>query len=153
MFISKKKKFRTMRFLGLARSVKHFHRSRAFMIANDLPSSFKYATQGLIYAFLTQRNFRVHVIFALFASTFAIWLKLPLTNLAIIIICIALVLSLELLNTSIEALVDLSVGKEFHSLARIAKDCSAASVLIVSIMSLIIAMLIFVPELLNRFST
>ena len=57
------------------------------------------------------------------------------------------VLILEILNTSIESLVDLIVEKKFSNLAKIAKDCSAGAVLLASINSVIIALYLFVPKI------
>ena len=63
---------------------------------------------------------------------------------------VASVLVLELLNTSIEAVVDLAIGRRFHPLARIAKDCAAAAVMVAAIGSLLVAVLLLLPPLLNR---
>ena len=125
-------------------------RRRSWKISKDLPSSFQYAAQGIGYAFKSQRNFRIHIFIGLAVASLAIWLQLPLIHLAIIANTIGAILILELINTSIEAVVDLSIGRRFHSLARIAKDCAAASVLIGSITALIIAILLIVPSILEK---
>ncbi|WP_269622258.1 diacylglycerol kinase family protein [Prochlorococcus marinus] len=125
-------------------------RRGAWAIAKDLPASFKYAAQGLGYAFLSQRNFRIHIVIGLLVSIFAVWLELPIHDVAILVITIATVLVLELINTSIEAVVDLAIGRRFHPLARIAKDCAAASVLVASVASFVIALLLIAPSFLKR---
>ena len=128
----------------------HFNRpSRrgSWRIAKDLPSSFRYAFQGLIYAFLSQRNFRIHVFSGIIAFGLGVWLKLDFNHLAILILTIAAVLVLELLNTAVEAVVDLAIGRRFHPLARIAKDCSAAAVLVASISASLIAFFLLLPPL------
>jgi diacylglycerol kinase (ATP) len=51
----------------------------------------------------------------------------------------------ELLNTATEAVVDLAIGRQFHPLARIAKDCAAAAVLVAALSSMMIALLLLVP--------
>ena len=61
-----------------------------------------------------------------------------------------IVLVLELLNTAIEAAVDLAIGRRFHPLARIAKDCAAAAVLVSAISSMLIALLLLLPPLILR---
>ena len=127
------------------------YRSDSFVIADNLLSSFRYASNGLAYTFNSQRNFRIHIFAALLVILFGVLMKLPFTNLAILTVTIASVLILELLNTSIEALVDLSVGRSFNPLARIAKDCAAASVLVASISSFIIAIILFTPPVFNYF--
>jgi diacylglycerol kinase (ATP) len=63
---------------------------------------------------------------------------------------IALVLVLELLNTALEAVVDLAVGREFHQLAKITKDCAAGAVLIAAIAALLIASVLLLPHILHR---
>ncbi len=133
--------------------VKHLSRRSSWLISNDLPSSFKYASQGVFYALLSQRNFRIHIVIGFLVSVFSIWLDLPFTELAILIITIGAVLALELVNTSIEAVVDLTVGKQFHPLARIAKDCAAAAVFIASLCSLLIAGLLILPPFLDLLGT
>ncbi|KGG13189.1 MULTISPECIES: diacylglycerol kinase family protein [Prochlorococcus] len=125
-------------------------RRDSWLIAKDLPASFQYAAQGIKYGFSSERNFRIHVAIACIVSFLSIWLELPVYNLAILVLTIASVLVLELLNTAIEAVVDLSIGRRFHPLARIAKDCSAAAVLIASISSVLVAVLLILPKLLDR---
>ena len=128
---------------------KRSYRRDSFMIANDLFSSFKYAVKGLNYAFQTQRNFRIHIFLGILIFILGVLLKLPSANFAILVLTISAILILELINTSIESLVDLTIGKKFHPLAQIAKDCAAASVLLASISSLLIFILILLPELWN----
>ena len=119
----------------------------SWKIAKDLPTSFFYAGKGLGYAFSTQRNFRIHVAFAVAAFGLGLFLGLDKSDLAIMALTATIVLVLELLNTAIESVVDLAIGKRFHPLAQIAKDCSAGAVLVASISSLLIAVLLLVPTL------
>ena len=79
-----------------------------------------------------------------------LWLQLPALQLAVLVLTVAAVLVLELLNTAIEAVVDLAIGRRFHPLARIAKDCAAAAVLVAAISSMLIALLLVLPPLLER---
>ena len=83
-------------------------RRGSWRIAGDLPASFRYAAQGLGYAFLTQRNFRIHVVTGLVVFGLATWLQLDLIRLAVLVLTVAAVLVLELLNTAVEAVVDLA---------------------------------------------
>jgi len=126
-------------------------RRGAWRIAKDLPASFQYAAQGFSYSFVSQRNFRIHVIIGVIVFGMGLWLQLNLNQLAVLVLTVTAVLVLELLNTAIEAVVDLSIGRRFHPLARIAKDCAAAAVLVASISSLLIAFLLLLPQLLIRF--
>ncbi len=125
-------------------------RQGAWHRAGDLPASFRYAAQGLTYSFNTQRNFRIHVLIGGLVFGLGTWLKLNLSQLSVLVLTVTAVLVLELINTSIEAVVDLAIGRRFHPLARIAKDCAAAAVLVASISSLLIAILLLLPALLNR---
>ena len=124
----------------------------AWMVAGDLPASFRYAAQGLGYAFRSQRNFRIHVGTGAVTFGLGLWLQLPPGQLAVLVLTVAAVLVLELLNTATEAVVDLAIGRRFHPLARIAKDCAAAAVLVAALSSLMIALLLLLPPLLARLS-
>ncbi len=122
----------------------------AWRVAGDLPASFRYAAQGLVYGFRSQRNFRIHVVTGAVVFTLGLWLSLPTAQLAVLVLTVAAVLVLELINTATEAVVDLAIGRQFHPLARIAKDCAAAAVLVAALASLLIAVLLLAPPLLAR---
>jgi diacylglycerol kinase (ATP) len=126
-------------------------RRDSFQIATNLLLSFKYAGQGVSYAFRTQRNFRIHLIIGAIALSLSVYFQLSAVACSIISLTIALVLVLELLNTALEAVVDLMVGREFHQLAKIAKDCAAGAVLIAAIAALMIACVLLLPNILKAF--
>ena len=125
-------------------------RQGAWAVAGDLPSSFRYAAQGLLYGFRSQRNFRIHLLTGILVFGLGLWLGLSADRLALLVLTVAAVLVLELLNTATEAVVDLAIGRQFHPLARIAKDCAAAAVLVAALASILIALLLLVPPLLSR---
>jgi diacylglycerol kinase (ATP) len=125
-------------------------RISAWKVAGDLPSSFRYAAQGLAYSFASQRNFRIHVTIGAVVFSLGLWLGLSVDRLAVLVLTVAAVLVLELLNTATEAVVDLAIGRQFHPLARIAKDCAAAAVLVAALSSLMIALLLLIPPLWAR---
>ncbi len=108
--------------------------------------SFKFAFQGLKYTFETQRNIKIHLVAAALALILSFSLDVGLVSSATVALCIALVISLELVNTAIESVVDL-VSPEWHSMAKHAKDCAAAGVLAASIGSLVVAAFIFIPKI------
>ena len=112
---------------------------------------FRYAIAGVVAAVKGERNMRIHVVAAIAAISLGAWLGLLAYEWAIIIICIALVMSLECLNTAIEAAVDLA-SPELHPLAKKAKDCAAGAVLLVAIGSAAVGCVIFVPKLLRLFT-
>lgn len=122
-------------------------RELSWKVANNLFISFKYAWEGVSYTFRTQRNFRIHTIVGSMAIALGIFLQVSLVELSIIILTIAAVLAMELLNTSIESLVDLSVEQTYHQLAKIAKDCAAAAVLVSSLAAIMIAGCLLLPPL------
>lgn len=108
----------------------------------------KYAIAGITHTFRTQRNMRNHV-FACFAAI-GLGLITGLSNVewAAIALAIGLVISAELMNTAVEATVDL-VTEEWHDLARIAKDAAAGAVLLSAIAAATVALLIFLPKWFN----
>ncbi len=122
----------------------------AWRVAGDLPASFRYAAQGLVYGFRSQRNFRIHVVTGAVVFALGLGLGLPPAQLAVLVLTVAAVLVLELINTATEAVVDLAIGRQFHPLARIAKDCAAAAVLVAALASLLIAVLLLAPPLVAR---
>jgi len=134
----------------MSKTLQRSNKRSSWKIAKDLPTSFLYAAKGLGYAFSTQRNFRIHVGFALGAFGLGFLLGLNKSDLAIMSLTATSVLIVELLNTAIESVVDLAIGKRFHPLAQIAKDCSAGAVLVASISSVLIALLLLLPPLLKN---
>ncbi len=122
-------------------------RSQSWQVAPNLFISFKYAWAGISYAFTTQRNFRVHTGLGIAAIVLCWALRVTTPEIAIICLTIGAVLVMEILNTALESLVDLTVGQTYHELAKVAKDCAAGAVLMAAIIALLIAALIFVPPL------
>ncbi len=133
---------------GTDKAIKH-KREWSWKVATNLLISFQYAWAGLSYAFLTQRNFRIHTIVGSAAIALSIFLGLKPIEIGIIGITIGLVMGMELLNTAIESVVDLTVGQNYHDLARIAKDCAAAAVLVSALVSVLVAGLLLFPPLLE----
>lgn len=115
---------------------------------HNLSESFKFAFEGIKVAVIKGRNFRIQIILAILATILGITLKISVTEWLDIAIIITLVLILELINTSIEAIVDL-VSPQIQEKAKIAKDVAAAAVLVASIGSVVIGSLIFIPKLLQ----
>lgn len=128
------------------------HRSLAWKIAPNLMRSFAYAMAGVSYAFKTQRNFRIHTLIGALAIALGVFLHISAMEMAIIALTSALVMVLELLNTAIESVVDLTVKQTYHELAKIAKDCAAGAVLVAAIAALMVACFILLPPLLVLFS-
>ncbi len=107
--------------------------------------SFNYAIEGIVYALRTQRNMRIHVAAAVFTLVGALILGLDCTALAAIVFAISLVFVAELINTAIEAAVDVATDR-YDPLAKVAKDVSAGAVLIAAMNALVVAYLVlFTP--------
>ena len=123
------------------------NRKDSYKTSNSVLKSFKYAFSGINYVLETSRNFRIQLFLALIILFLGFLLQISSSNYVILIATIVSVLILEILNTSIESIVDLVVKKEFNSLAKISKDTSAGAVLLASINSVIIAVYIFVPKI------
>lgn len=114
---------------------------------HSLVKSFRFAFEGVWVALKKGRNFRIQVGAGILALTLGVILKLSSYEFIDLIIIISLVLILELLNTAIESIVNI-VSPEIRAEAKVAKDVSAAAVLIASIGAILIAAFIFPPKLL-----
>ena len=123
------------------------NRIESYKTSSNVLKSFKYAFSGINYVIKTSRNFKIQLIFAFISLISGFLLQISISNYVILIATIMSVLILEILNTSIESIVDLVVKKEFSNLAKISKDTSAGAVLLASINSVIIAVYIFVPKI------
>jgi len=123
------------------------NRIESYKTSSNVLKSFKYAFSGISYVLKTSTNFKIQLIFAFISLMIGFLLQISHGNYVILIATIMSVLILEIINTSIESIVDLVVQKEFSSLAKISKDTSAGAVLLASINSVIIAVYIFVPKI------
>ncbi len=108
--------------------------------------SLNHAVSGVIHAVRTEHNMRMHAFIALLVLMAALALGVSRFETAALVLVIGFVMVAELINTAIEAAVDL-VTKEFHPLARTAKDVAAGAVLIAAITSVFVGVVIFFPRL------
>ena len=108
--------------------------------------SFVHAYNGLVLVVRTQRNMRVHVLVAIFVLAASLPLRLDTVELAIVVLTIMVVFATEMLNTAIEFAVDL-VTREFHPLAKLAKDISAAAVFVASLGAVAVGLLVVADDL------
>lgn len=113
--------------------------------------SFHFALSGLNHAFYTQRNFQIQLIIAFLVMLFAWLLDFSRWEWIILVILIGLVLTAELLNTVIEVVVDLAVKEQLLPDAKVAKDVAAASVLLMSFVSVFGGILLFWPHIKDLF--
>lgn len=113
---------------------------------HSVPKSFGYAWAGIKTAFLKEPNFRVHVFATLLAVALGLFVGLNNQEWSILMVTISMVVALELVNTAIEAIVNL-VSPQVQEAARVAKDTAAAAVLLSAIGAVIVGLMLFVPKL------
>ncbi len=111
-----------------------------------LYKSFGYAFEGIFHTIGRERNMQIHCLAAVLVVIFGFALQISREEWFTCLILFALVMSLECVNTAVEAVVDLAT-KERHPLAKKAKDAAAGAVLIAAIFAAIIGLWIFVPKL------
>ena len=116
---------------------------------HGLTASFGYAFEGLAAAWRTQRNVRIHAAVAVAVVMAGVALRFPPVAWAVVALTIAFVVAVELLNTAIEAVVDL-VSPEDHPLAKRAKDVAAAAVLIATFGAIAVGACLLVAALRAR---
>ncbi|MGI6318219.1 MAG: diacylglycerol kinase family protein [Firmicutes bacterium] len=108
--------------------------------------SFIDAFSGIVEAFHRERNMLLHAAGAVAALAASFYFRLEKLEFLFVITAIILVFITELINTAVEAAVDLST-KEFHPLARIAKNTAAGAVLFAAVFSLVVAYMVFAEKL------
>ena len=112
----------------------------------NLINSFKYAIEGFISSFKTERNMIIHILAMILVVILGMYLKLSFIEWCLIVMSIALVIGSELFNTAIETIVDM-ISPEKNPKAKLAKDISAAAVLAFAIGAAIVGIIIFVPKI------
>src|SRR5512133_1701888 len=112
-------------------------------------ASYGYAFGGWAHVVRNERNAWIHAFATICVFIVAIWLNVSLRDAAVLVLAIAMVWTAEILNTSIEAVVDLA-SPMHHPLAKIGKDVGAAAVLIAALAAVIIGLLILGPPLWHR---
>ena len=108
--------------------------------------SFKHAFDGFVYAIRTQPNFRFHLLATFAVVLLGIYFSVSPVEWLILVFTINTVLVAEMINTSIEAMVDL-ITLERRVDAKVAKDVSAAMVLISAVLAVVVALIIFLPKI------
>ena len=111
--------------------------------------SFIYAFSGLYYVLRTQKNTWIHLAATILVIGISFWLRLPLISWAVIILTIGMVWSAEIINSSLEAIVDLA-SPQNHPLAKVGKDVGAAAVLIAAGSAVIIGILLIGIPFIDR---
>lgn len=115
---------------------------------NPLYKSFGYAFEGIFAGIRGERNMKIHCFVAVCVIVAGVLFHISVTEWCICLVLFGLILSLELVNTAIEAVVDL-VTEDKKPLAKLAKDTAAGAVLIAAVMAAMAGLLIFVPKLVS----
>ncbi|WP_053367177.1 diacylglycerol kinase family protein [Bacillus sp. FJAT-27245] len=119
-------------------------KGRAFR--GRLLKSFGFAITGLLTAIQKERNMQIHIFAGVATICLSVFFSISKLEWLFILLAIAGMLSLELLNTAVERVVDL-VTQEYHPVAKQAKDIAAAAVLVYACMSVLVGLIIFLPKI------
>jgi undecaprenol kinase len=110
----------------------------------SLLKSFYYAYCGIKHVCMKERNMKIHLVAASIVIAASVYFRISYLEWLVILLVIAGVLALEIVNSAIEATIDL-VTQERHPLAKIAKDAAAGAVLLFTVFSVLVGCIIFVP--------
>ncbi len=111
---------------------------------------FKNAFKGLRYAYKTQPNFKIHTYATIIVIILGFFFQISSGEWLALALVIGFVITMEVVNTAIETLVDLYTDKYLY-LAGAAKDLGAAMVLVMAITSVVVGLIIFLPKILALF--
>ncbi|HEX2999111.1 MAG TPA: diacylglycerol kinase [Armatimonadota bacterium] len=115
------------------------------MKSGSLLDSFRYAFEGVLHVFRTQRHMRFHFFMVVLVLLLAKIYRLNRTELLVLFFSVCFVLLAEMFNTAVEAVVDL-ITTSYHPLAKQAKDVAAGAVLIASINAVVVGFVLFLDD-------
>lgn len=110
--------------------------------------SFIPAIQGIFQLVKYEKNAAIHTVATILVVVFSFVFQINIYEWLFVLLAISLVWITELINTSIEKITDL-IQPNLHPTAKIIKDFSAGAVLIAAIFSIVVAILIFIPKIIN----
>lgn len=116
------------------------------MRSRSLLWSFDYAIQGIVHALRTQRNMRLHALAATVVLVAALYFRIRGLELVALLFAISLVVIAELVNTAVEATVDIAT-ETFDPMAKVAKDVAAGAVLVGSVNAVAVGYVVFFARL------
>lgn len=117
--------------------------------ASCLRESFRCALLGLADAWKHERNMKVHSVAAVLVFAAGIWLRLDRFEWLFVLSAVFLVATMEMLNTALERVVDLFT-REYHPLAKLAKNAAAGAALLAAFYAFMVALLVLLPRLAGR---
>lgn len=119
--------------------------------AQGFRNTFKNARKGMRLAIRSERNIRVHLATALFVMLLGVFLGLDSVKICILLLTVAMVVSMEMINSAIEFSLDAVFHNRYSKLVGMAKDISAGAVMFVTIVAVVIGCLIFLPAIWTKF--
>ncbi|MGM0507685.1 MAG: diacylglycerol kinase [Fusobacteriota bacterium] len=120
--------------------------------SRDLVESFNCAVEGIIETIKNERHMKIHFFVTIFIIIISLLFDITKLELGLILFSISLVWITEIINTAIEALVDMYV-QEYHELAKLAKDAAAGAVFVASVNAIIMGYLVLFDEFENMSSS
>jgi diacylglycerol kinase (ATP) len=120
--------------------------TRKTLSKSRLIKSFGFAWAGIAYTWKHEPNFRIEVVVGMLAILLAVWLEVSPVP---ILVMAAVVLSLEIMNSAVEAIVDLA-SPDIHPLAKLAKDAAAGAVFLASLIAILVGLFWMGPVLLQK---
>ena len=112
--------------------------------------AWKYAFSGIAHGFKTQRNLKIQLVAGIVVIILGIILKISNAEWAILMLSVFLVLGTEMMNTAVEAVVDLCT-EEYHEKAKIAKDVAAGAVVLTALNAVIVSYFLFADKIVQLF--
>ena len=116
----------------------------------NLIDAFKNSLNGIIYAVKTQTNIKIHLVAVILVVIASIYFKIDKLEVLFVSIACFFVIVSEMINTAIEATVDL-VTQTYKEKAKIAKDVGAGAVLLSAINALVVGYIVFFEKIVNLF--
>ena len=107
--------------------------------------NFVFSWQGLSYAYAHEKSMWIHAVLSLITIIIGLFLNLRGIEWLIIMIVLGAILSIELLNTGIESVVDM-ITHDFHELAKVAKDTGSAATFVATMIGVITILSIYIPK-------
>ena len=145
-------------FTNIARTVLQLEKEKNYPMKNKrkmvelrkkrkkLRNSFKYAFEGIIEAWKTEQNLKIHFVIMALVIIAGFIFKISAMEWIVCLLLFAIVISLELINTAIETTVDIAMP-EINEKAKYAKDIAAGAVLFSAMISVIVGLIIFLPKI------
>ncbi len=116
--------------------------SRRPVVIRRYVRSFQHALEGVLDAYRSQRHMRVHFVFMALNALLAVIYKLDAVEVAVVTICVTLVVFAEMINTVLEAALNM-ITETYHPITRFAKDVAAGAVLVTAFNAVVVAICIY----------